>query len=91
MNHPSMLLAASFTTVHAALIAAIAVLLVLSAFFSFFETALSSMNLIRIRTMAENKDWPSFERRASALSDVAREWGYVVYRPGLTNADGLVK
>jgi hexosaminidase len=42
-------------------------------------------------TMAENKDWPSFERRASALSDVAREWGYVVYRPGLTNADGLVK
>ena len=42
-------------------------------------------------TMAENKDWPSFERRASVLSDVAREWGYVVYRPGLTNADGLVK
>lgn len=42
-------------------------------------------------TMAENKDWPSFERRASALSDVAREWGYVVYRPGLTNADGLVE
>ena len=42
-------------------------------------------------TMAENKDWPSFERRASVLSDVAREWGYVVYRPGLTNADGLVE
>lgn len=42
-------------------------------------------------TMAENKDWPAFERRASVLSDVAREWGYVVYRPGLTNADGLVK
>ena len=42
-------------------------------------------------TMAENKDWPAFERRASALSDVAREWGYVVYRPGLTNADGLVE
>jgi hypothetical protein len=41
--------------------------------------------------MAENKDWPAFERRASVLSDVAREWGYVVYRPGLTNADGLVK
>lgn len=55
LNHPSMLLAASFTTVHAALIAAIAVLLVLSAFFSASETALSSMNLIRIRTMAENK------------------------------------
>lgn len=42
-------------------------------------------------TMAENKDWPAFERRASVLSDVARDWGYVVYRPGLTNADGLVK
>ena len=42
-------------------------------------------------TMAENKDWPAFERRAAVLSDVAREWGYVVYRPGLTNADGLVK
>ena len=42
-------------------------------------------------TMAENKDWPAFERRASVLSDVAREWGYVVYRPGLTNAEGLVE
>lgn len=34
---------------------AIAFLLVCSAFFSASETALSSMNLIRIRTMAENK------------------------------------
>lgn len=50
-----MLLAVSFNTVHAALIAVIIVLLILSAFFSASETAFSSMNLIRIRTMAENK------------------------------------
>ena len=50
-----MLLAVSFNTVHAALIAVIIVLLILSAFFSASETAFSSMNLIRIRSMAENK------------------------------------
>lgn len=42
-------------------------------------------------TQAENKNWPCFERRSSALSEAARKWGYVVYEPGLTNADGLVK
>lgn len=52
--HPSMLLA-TFTTVHAVLIAVIVVLLICSAFFSASETAFNSMNLIRIRTMAENK------------------------------------
>ena len=52
--HPSMLLA-SFTTVHAALIAVIVFLLLCSAFFSASETAFNSMNLIRMRTMAENK------------------------------------
>lgn len=54
MEHPSMLLA-SFSSIHAVLIAVIVVLLLLSAFFSASETALTSMNLIRIRTMAENK------------------------------------
>lgn len=52
--HPSMLLA-TFTTVHAVLIAVIVFLLICSAFFSASETAFNSMNLIRIRTMAENK------------------------------------
>ena len=51
-----MLLSAnSFTTVHAILIAVIVVLLCCSAFFSASETAFSSMNVIRIRSMAENK------------------------------------
>ncbi|MBP3619872.1 MAG: HlyC/CorC family transporter [Clostridia bacterium] len=54
MYHPSMLLA-TFSSIHAALIAVIVVLLLLSAFFSASETALTSMNLIRIRGMAENK------------------------------------
>ncbi len=40
---------------------------------------------------AEKKNWPDFELRASQLSEVARDWGYVVYRPGLTDADGLVE
>ena len=53
--HPSMLLAVPFNTVHAVLIVVIAILLICSAFFSASETAFSSMNLIRIRTMAENK------------------------------------
>ncbi|MCR5434745.1 MAG: beta-N-acetylhexosaminidase [Bacteroidaceae bacterium] len=30
---------------------------------------------------AEKKNWPDFERRASAMSNVAREWGYTVYPP----------
>lgn len=54
MDHPSMLLA-SFSSIHAVLIVVIVVLLLLSAFFSASETALTSMNLIRIRGMAENK------------------------------------
>ena len=32
-------------------------------------------------SQAERKDWPDFERRASALSAVARKWGYTVYPP----------
>ena len=55
MSHPSMLLAAQFTSVHAVLIAAIFVLLLCSSFFSASETAFSFMNVIRIRSMAENK------------------------------------
>ena len=31
---------------------------------------------------AERKNWPDFERRAAALSKVAREWGYTVYPSG---------
>ncbi len=50
-----MLLAAQFTSVHAVLIAAIFVLLLCSSFFSASETAFSFMNVIRIRSMAENK------------------------------------
>lgn len=50
-----MLLAVSFNSVHAVLIVAILLLLMLSAFFSASETTFSSMNLIRIRSMAENK------------------------------------
>ena len=42
-------------------------------------------------TPAAKKNWPDFERRASQFSEVARNWGYVVYYPGMTNADGLVK
>jgi len=53
--HPSMLLAVQFNTMHVVMIVAIAVLLVCSAFFSASETAFNTMNLIRIRTMAENK------------------------------------
>ena len=53
--HPSLLLATSFTYVHGLLIALIVVLLGGSAFFSMSETAFSSMNVIRIRSMAENK------------------------------------
>ena len=52
---PSMLLAAQFNTLHGVLIAVIAILLICSAFFSASEMAFSSMNLIRIRSMAENK------------------------------------
>jgi len=55
VSHPSMLLAAQFTSVHAVLIAAIFVLLLCSSFFSASETAFSFMNVIRIRSMAENK------------------------------------
>ena len=40
---------------------------------------------------AGKKNWPDFERRASVLSEVARNWGYVVYRPGLTDENGLVE
>ena len=53
--HPSLLLAAQFTYVHGLLIAAIILLLLSSGFFSMSETAYSSMNLIRVRSMAENK------------------------------------
>ncbi|MBE7075960.1 MAG: HlyC/CorC family transporter [Clostridiales bacterium] len=53
--HPSMLLASQFNTMHAVIIAVIAVLLVCSAFFSASETAFNTMNMIRIRSMAENK------------------------------------
>lgn len=53
--HPSMLLATKFSTVHIALIVVIVVLLICSAFFSASETAFNSMNVIRIRSMAENK------------------------------------
>lgn len=42
-------------------------------------------------TQAEKKNWPDFERRASDLAEAARNWGYVVYYPGMTNADGLVE
>ncbi len=55
LSHPSTLLAVQFNTVHGLLIFGIVILLILSAFFSSSETALTSMNLIRIRTMAENK------------------------------------
>lgn len=50
-----MLLAAQFTSVHAVLIVAIVILLLCSSFFSASETAFSFMNVIRIRSMAENK------------------------------------
>lgn len=55
MSHPSMLLAAQFTSVHAVMIVLIVVLLLCSSFFSASETAFSFMNVIRIRSMAENK------------------------------------
>ena len=42
-------------------------------------------------SLAENKNWPDFERRASEFAEAARNWGYVVYYPGMTNAEGLVK
>lgn len=50
-----MLLATSFNYVHAILIVAIVFLLMCSAFFSSCETAFNTMNLMRIRAMAENK------------------------------------
>ena len=53
--HPSLLLTAQFTYVHGLLIALIVLLLASSAFFSMSETAFASMNVIRIRSMAENK------------------------------------
>ncbi len=53
--HPSMLLAGQFNATHGVLIGVIVLLLICSAFFSASETAFSSMNLIRVRTMAENK------------------------------------
>lgn len=55
MIPPSMLLATSFNYIHAILIVVIVFLLICSAFFSACETAFTSMNLIRIRSMAENK------------------------------------
>ncbi len=55
MSHPSMLLAAQFTSIHAVMIVLIVVLLLCSSFFSASETAFSFMNVIRIRSMAENK------------------------------------
>lgn len=42
-------------------------------------------------TQAEKKNWPDFERRSSDFAEVARNWGYVVYYPGMTNSEGLVK
>ena len=54
--HPScLMLAKTFSATHGVLIAVIVLLLACSAFFSAAETAFSSMNVIRIRTMAENK------------------------------------
>ena len=38
-------------------------------------------------TQGENKNWPEFERRASELSRVAREWGYNVFVRPMTNVD----
>ena len=55
MIHPSMILATQFTSVHAVLIVAIVILLLCSSFFSASETAFSFMNVLRIRSMAENK------------------------------------
>ncbi|MBR1890090.1 MAG: HlyC/CorC family transporter [Clostridia bacterium] len=55
MEHPSLLLGAQFTYIHGILIALIVLLLVSSGFFSMTETAFSSMNVIRVRSMAENK------------------------------------
>lgn len=55
MVHPSLLLAVQFNTFHAIMIIVIVILLMLSAFFSASETTFSSMNIIRIRSMAENK------------------------------------
>lgn len=36
-------------------------------------------------TQAGKKDWPDFERRASDLSKVAREWGYNVFIKPMVN------
>ncbi len=55
MDDPSLLLGASFSYIHGILIAVIIFLLIGSAFFSMSETAYSSMNVIRVRSMAENK------------------------------------
>ena len=55
MDYPSLLLVATFNYTHGLLIALIIFLLAGSAFFSMSETAYSSMNVLRIRSMAENK------------------------------------
>ena len=55
MDDPSLLLGVSFSYIHGILIAIIIFLLAGSAFFSMSETAYSSMNVIRVRSMAENK------------------------------------
>ena len=55
MDYPSLLLEATFNFTHGLLIALIVFLLVGSAFFSMSETAYSSMNVLRIRSMAESK------------------------------------
>lgn len=55
MDDPSLLLGASFSYIHGILLAVIIFLLIGSAFFSMSETAYSSMNVIRVRSMAENK------------------------------------
>ena len=55
MDYPSLLLVAKFNYTHGLLIALIIFLLAGSAFFSMSETAYSSMNVLRIRSMAENK------------------------------------
>jgi hexosaminidase len=36
-------------------------------------------------TPAEKKNWPDFERRSSAFSTVARNWGYNVFVKPMTN------
>jgi hexosaminidase len=38
-------------------------------------------------TPREKKDWPDFEQRASALSKVARDWGYNAFVKPTTNVE----